>query len=292
MKSKGQSLVEFVIIVAVVVLGGIMVLTLLGGNINQMFTSSVNKTADFKPFGDGSSVLANNTTTPSNSPNTNTSPTTTTPSTTTINGVDVDIKPDGSASFTIGTQNVEIPSAAMDGLSDVFMSTGSSGDQLTTEVMQAISKLINDHKDEYPGTDVPINMVFGDGVRDQSDYNTTSGGNYSGAATSNSNFLTLSVGDHLIFIQKDQTYGGEAIGNGDIHVIDGTIKDIYGNGQKQFEGTISSSMLDLDGQIYRSDPVSNNPSSINGSIPGDIQANSGGVTGTWGFTFDGQKFDI
>lgn len=292
MKAKGQSLVEFVIIIAVVVIGGIMVLTLLGGNINHMFTNSVNKTAEFKPFGDGTTTLANNTTTPNNSPSSNPSTTTTTPSTTTINGVDVDIKPDGSASFTIGTQNVEIPGAAMNGLSDVFMSTGSSGDQLTTEVMQAISKLINDHKDEYPGSDVPINMVFGDGVRNQADYEGTGGGCYSGEATSNSNFLTLSVGDHLIFIQKDQTFQGTELADGNVSVIDGTIKDIYGNGDKRFVGSISSSVDGLDGQIYRSDPVSDDPSSINGSIPLDISDNSDGISGSWGFTFDGQKFDL
>lgn len=288
MRDKGQSLVEFIIIVAVIAIGGIMVLTLLGGNINEMFSSSVAKTADFKPFGTetvGSPADDKNV----SDPGTATIPITTTISSLSIDGVDIKLKGNGSASLTFDSQKVEIPSAAMDNLSDMFMATGTSGGGLTTEVVQAISSLIAAHKDEYPDSDVPIKMVFGDGVRDQSDYN-NDGGHYEGDATSNS--VTLSVGDHLILIQKDQTFGGEVIDNGDIHVIDGTIKDLYGNGDRQFEGKITSTKPGLSEQIYRSDVVPDGNTIINGSIPGDIAANAGGITGTWSFTLNGNNYDL
>lgn len=47
----GQNIIEFIIIVAVVVLGSIMALTLLGGNISEMFGRSSAEVDKFKPFG-------------------------------------------------------------------------------------------------------------------------------------------------------------------------------------------------------------------------------------------------
>lgn len=50
-KISGQNIIEFIIIVAVVVLASIMALTLLGGNINEMFGKTSNTVSEFQPFG-------------------------------------------------------------------------------------------------------------------------------------------------------------------------------------------------------------------------------------------------
>lgn len=285
MKEKGQNLVEFVIIVAVVIIGGIMVLTLLGGNVNALFTKSVNKTAEFKPFGvetDGGPAD------PKNPPTTGS--VATEPTTITINGNDVILNPDGSASFTVGSQQVDIPSEAMANLNEVFMSTGSEGDQLTTEVLKAISTLIKEHKDEYPDGDVPINMSFGSGSRDQSDITGIGGGgNYQGDASFSSNSITLSVGNDVTLIQKDQYHADATTTDGVVHVIKGSIADIYNDGKTYFQGQISSTMPGMNGQTYTSFiPVTSATGNINGSIGGAPD----GITGSWGFNFGGENYDL
>lgn len=291
MRDKGQNLVEFLIIIAVVALGGIMALTLLGGNINEMFSKSVDKTANYKPFGYNNNTTTNNSNSSSTTNNSTPEPSTnTTPaSSMSVDGVDVTINTDGSANFTVGTQNVNIPSSAMESLSDVFMSTGIDGDQLTTEVVQAISSLIAAHKDEYPNGDVPINMSFGTSLRDQSDVEGLGGGHYAGDASFNSNSITLSVGNDVTLIQKDQSFQGQTTTDGVVHVIEGSIVDIYGDGNTYFQGQVSSSMPGMNGQTYTSFiPVTSATGNINGSIGGA----SDGITGNWSFDFSGTNYDL
>ncbi|MEW5821763.1 MAG: hypothetical protein AB1782_16330 [Cyanobacteriota bacterium] len=50
MLNKGQNLVEFVIIIAIVVLAGIVVYTFLGDNIHSTYMSSLEKSKSYKPF--------------------------------------------------------------------------------------------------------------------------------------------------------------------------------------------------------------------------------------------------
>lgn len=209
MGKNGQSLIEFVVIIAVVVLGGIMVLTLLGDNINTMFFKSEQKVASFQPFGDPSTsssttTSTSTTTTPSTTTSSTTTPsttTTTTPSTATmtVNGVDVNVNTDGSASFNYSGQDILLSSTMMDNLNIVSESTGADG--ITVEVMSAIQKLIDDHKAEYAPADVPVELTFGKGTR-------SAGGEYLGDVTYNQ--VQASVSGHKIFIQNDQDISGGA----------------------------------------------------------------------------------
>lgn len=289
MRDKGQSLVEFIIIIAVIAIGGIMVLTLLGGNIKSMFSNSVAKTAEFKPFGT-ETVGAPADDKDVSDPGTATLPTTKTVSSLSIDGVNVELKADGSANLTFDTQNVEIPSAAMDSLSDVFMSTGIDGDQLKTEFVQAIASLISAHEDEYPDGNVPINMVFGTGSRDQSDITGIGGGgNYQGDASFNSNSITLSVGNDVTLIQKDQYHADATTTDGVVHVIKGSIADIYNDGKTYFQGQITSTMPGMNGQTYTSFiPITSATGNINGSIGGALDS----ITGSWAFNFGGENYDL
>lgn len=51
MKYKGQNLVEILILMAVVIVGAIVILTLLGNNVGNMYSLAVDKVVNFSPFG-------------------------------------------------------------------------------------------------------------------------------------------------------------------------------------------------------------------------------------------------
>lgn len=53
MKNRGQNLMEFGIIIAVIAIASILVLTVLGSNINSLFSSSKESVDQFQPFGKG-----------------------------------------------------------------------------------------------------------------------------------------------------------------------------------------------------------------------------------------------
>ncbi|MGD9580709.1 MAG: Flp family type IVb pilin [Vampirovibrionia bacterium] len=287
MKSKGQNLIEFVIIIALVVIGGIFALTMLGGNVHEMFSKSVDKTSKFDPFGAAETAgSAADPATTTSEPATSTEPSTTTvASTLNIDGVNVNINADGSADFVIEGQTVSLSSDIMNSLDQVSMSTGSHGGEITTEVVKAIAKLIEEHKDEYPDGDVPINMAFGAGTREQTDYADSTGGTYKGAASVSSNSITLSIGSDITIIQKDQSYEGMTTTDGAISVIEGSLADIYGDGNTYYRGKITSSISGMNGETFTSaGPISSTSEDIFGSL--------GGPGGSWGFVFGSDGYEI
>lgn len=272
MKNKGQNLIEFGIIVVLVSFAGIIVLMVLGDNINAMLSSSHIKFKEFKPFGDPVSSTASPTggnpvVTPPGNVAVPTDPVTP-PSgggDFEVNSVPVNINPDGSASFNINGQDVSIPAGAMADLNVVFETAGSSG--LSTEVMAAIQKLIIDHQSEYPGTEVPINLDFGTGRRQGS---STYPGTYEGNATYNQ--VTVAVGEHKIIVQKDQSQL-----NGDDDLKGTHSIEIINN-----VGTVSSSVGSLNGDIINFPP---------GQI-GALNGNSPTTGFAWDFQFPGNNVSL
>lgn len=181
MKNRGQNIVELSIILGVVILGSVLALTLLGGNITTMFSKSNDSLKNYNPF--QSSPVAETNGVLSSNP-------------TAINGTNVNINSDGSANFNVGGQNVAMNSDVMNKLNGVFETTGAGG--LTAEVMDAIKTLIADNASNYPAGQMPLEIKFGTGTRE--DHNEA----YVGSAEAN--IVTLAVGDQVIIINKDQTY--------------------------------------------------------------------------------------
>lgn len=189
MRNKGQNLIEFIIIIAVVVLGGILVLTLLGGNINEMFTKSSQKVDTYKPFGQGVTPSTSNT---SSSPSPSTS--STAASTLNVNGVNININTDGSATFTYKGQNVALSATALKDMSTAIDTTGSDGTEILIAMVQ---DMIDEHKAEYEPADVPLEILSGKSVR------TDDGGDAYAYGTAELNLVTVKVGDSFKIFQND-----------------------------------------------------------------------------------------
>lgn len=244
MKNEGQSLVEFAIILALVVVVGIAAYSLLGDNVNTMFRSSKTKYEAFKPYGEAPVETAGSPANDEAIPVGNESPLS--GSSKTIGDVEVTFNNDNSASLTVGSQNVTLSSEILNNLDTVFETSGSSG--LNTHIVEAIEKLITAHSDDYEG-DVPIEISFGSGVR-EGDM-----GYYEGKAEFNT--ATVTVGDHVVIVQNDQycdDWGEpDKCLNMGIHTID--IPDISA---KDSEATISSTAAGLDGKTTWIHSVSEN----------------------------------
>lgn len=140
-------------------------------------------------------------------------------STGTVGDVDVSYYANGTASFTVGTQNVTVSSDMMNNLNEIMETTGTTG--LNNHIVSSIKKLIEEHADEYPGEDVPIEYMTGLYQRSFKDWN------YYGAAKAN--VVQMTVGDHMIVIGKD--HEEEKSGTNEVRDV------IEGVGVHIFEGT-------------------------------------------------------
>lgn len=223
MRNTGQNIIEFAIIIAIVALGSIFALTILGGNINTMFSKSNDAVKEYKPFGNGPIASAGEETT-TTIPESTSGPS----ESVNIKGTDVTYNSDGSASFTVGSQNIAMSSDIMNSLNTVFETSGSEG--ITSEVMSAIQALITEHEDEYPAGDMPLEISIGKGARTEIDDGEKES-QYGGDAEANMTFL--SVGDHMIVIQNDKFYRDEDDAKAKectkdqcgVYILDGTVKD-------------------------------------------------------------------
>jgi len=262
MKEKGQNLVEFGVIFALVVIAGILSLTLLGDNVRSMFGLSTEEYKNFKPFGDVASSPSDPGSLPGETPGGEDPYVIPTDPVIPGSG-EITQNPDGSVNLTIGGQDIMLSSSQIDKLNTVFDTTGSNG--MTDTVIAAIEKLIAAHKDEYPGQDVPIEMVFGEGQR----YDPTDSLNYAGDAAGEIHAVSLSVGNHIILIQKDKSANGATIlsDNDYIHTLE--ITGTTGN-------AISSTKENING-LNISNVVLNN------DLPSMVQF---GGSGTWNFQFN------
>lgn len=270
-KIRGQEAVEFVLIAVLVFLAALFTIFLFGQKISNFFTtdSAVTQTSKLNPNLISSSNNQNyipdyqTKADPSVNDPGYVAPNTTSNTTSSVDPTqtasDIKLNSDGSVSLTVNGQNVNLTASVMSNLNTVFETVGSSG--ATTEVQKAIQKLIEQHKAEYPNSDVPVEMVFGKGDRSDTT-NVSTNGNYSGAI-SGMNEVTLMVGTHAIVIQKDQTLEGQPITNGAIHTVEGNISGAT------FSGTLDGGFTPLTG-------------TANGGYPNSLS----GAGIMWNFNYD------
>lgn len=195
MKNKGQSIVEFVIITAVVVLGGIFTLTALGGNINEMFSSSLYKQKNFNPFNVKNQKPANTSTIIIDSDFNEDNDIV---ETKVIGNYSVDMLDDGSAILSVNGKDITLSAASLASMDTIMQTTGAEGD-----LIDIVGYMLETHAAEYPDTNIPIEISFGDGTR----YTDPVGdGTFSYAFTGEASVNTVSVrvDDHLVILQNDQ----------------------------------------------------------------------------------------
>lgn len=202
-RNYGQEATEFVLICILVFFSALLVMFMFGGKISKFFTEQSSAVLASK----GTSTKISTTSQPkySEAIESYTGPTQTTstsgnalppPSGTTISlgGQQVTENADGSLSFVASGQNVTISAQMVDLANSVFQTTGSSG---ASDLIKEIAYMIQKYQAEYPGGNVPLEISYGTGNR----YAGT--GSYSGSASVNT--INLSVGNHLVIIQKDQS---------------------------------------------------------------------------------------
>lgn len=215
----GQEAIEVVLISILVFFSAISVVMVLGNKLATLFNGDSATSGLFKQITVAQIPVDNNysTTTTNNNINntsttsttndmTTTNDTTTTSDTTTtdentstttiLGGQVVTVNDDGSLSFTVQGQNVNLSPQMIDLTNSVFETVGSSG---MPDLIKEIAYMIEAHKDEYPNTEVPVEISFGTGTRT----GVTETSTYQGKAIVNT--TAVKVGKDLVVIQKDQS---------------------------------------------------------------------------------------
>lgn len=260
MKTKGQNLIEFLIIIGIISVGAILVLTVLGGNVTGLFSTSNEKVKEYKPFGAGTASNPDSPPMPSGP--------------ITVDGVDVNFNPDGSASFNVNGRDITLTSDVMANLNDVFSTSGADG--LTDYVMAAIKDIAN----ATDPADGPVEISFGEGTR--TDKNNV---NYWKGDTSSYNIVAIKAGDKITVIQNDKE-SSAATGEMGVYQIEGTMTNYDGG-----TGTYSF----VSSGITRLDAPSNPYSTFNYKadvdlstgieFSGDIFKNLNNDQGDWNIDF-------
>jgi hypothetical protein len=267
MKNKGQNVFELVILIALVSLGAVVILSMLGFNITSMFGNSNEEVKKYKPFDFAAQ---------SNFPSAG--------STMDVSNVTVEFQEDGSASFNVDGRDVTLSSDVLNNLNEVFETSGAEG--INTYLMDALKSIIA-NSDPADG---PIDIAFGEGYRtDKNDFN------YWQGDSSTYNLVTIKTGDQVIVIQNDKQTSDP---NGDLGVyrIDGTIQG-YDGGTGSYN-YVSDSISRLDKTDSQDNAYSNFTyestidltSGIN--FEGDIFKNSNNDQGDWNISFTTQPASI
>lgn len=210
MPEKAQNLIEFIIIIILIAIGAILALTVLGGNVHSLFSTSNTEVKKYKPFDWENS---------SNS----------TPrvvSVSTVTNTEVTYYSDGSATFNVEGQQIHLKKDIIDNMNIVFNTVGAEG--VSDWVVSAIQEIIEKNKSKYEPDDVPLQMYFGTGKRQSETPN------YESIAKGEAqlNTIGISVGNDFVIIQKDQTCTGQQCS-----LTEGTYK---------INGTINSSNNTID----------------------------------------------
>jgi Flp pilus assembly pilin Flp len=245
-KGSGQNLIEVLIILGLVSVAAIFALTIFGGEINTMFSKSHDNVKGFDPFNTKGTVAAAPAPTPPAVPATPASPA----SVVTYGSYDVNLYPDGSASFVVEGQDVMLPAALVNLQDTVFETTGAASLQ---KLVPEIAYMVESNKAAYPSSNVPINIMYGDGQRIDAGYSST----YEGTAVANA--VVIQVGNDIVILQNDQNCTTSSY-NGCSY-----------EGQYKIEGTLGpgnyfSGYVSTDGVPY----------SPHGNISGTIDQSGGG----------------
>jgi len=164
-----------------------------------------------------------------------------------ISGYEVIINDDGSASFTVNDQKVNIPAEAVSLQNEVMQTTGSSGlEYLVKEVANMITK----HASEYPNGAVPVNITYGKTTNTATNNNTV----YTGTAAAN--VTQIKVNNDFVMIQKNQNCKSSLANSclldmNNVYRMEGTISNgtfknitssIYNNNNFGYKATYSGSI--------------------------------------------------
>ncbi|MEW5820555.1 MAG: hypothetical protein AB1782_10225 [Cyanobacteriota bacterium] len=185
------------IIIGLVSLGAVLILTALGNNITDMFTASNKEIENFDPFDVRNA--------PSSASHPVTSPDTTygTPvSTTDIGGTSVTFYDDNSASFNVGSQTVHLAADVIRLQDDVMQTSGASG---ASNLISAITRMVDAYQTEHPGLEAPVNITFGTGTR------SLYGESYTGDVAVNT--AVIEVDGHMMIIQNDHGCFENSVGD-------------------------------------------------------------------------------
>lgn len=237
MKNKGQSIIEFAIITAVIALGGIFAFTMLGGNIHEMFSSSVEKQKNFDPF-DAKNQTTKTTTSDKDDGSKEIV------ETKIIGDYSVDMLADGSAVMNVDGKTITLSAASFDSMNTIMQTSGSEG-----SLIDIVGYMLKTHAAEYPDSEVPIEISFGDGKRftdpvgDGTYYN-------SFISTASVNTVSVKVKDHLIILSNDH----------DVNITDGVDNETQEMGVNRIEGTIKPDGITFDATVTSENPSLNNQS--------------------------------
>lgn len=257
-QTKGQQAIEFILISSLILIGSLAVTLTFGDKIANFFEgdSAVAKTAKAK----AATIASTSNVAYNQDFKTSYSPIFDTPAMSKYNVIQ---NTDGSISFTVGTQNVSLPTGVVQLQDTVMQTTGSAG---ATELIQDIANMINTYKSEFGGT-VPLKISFGSGKRNDLMGNNSS---YSGSAAAN--ITTISAGKHVIINQKDQSCTADP----------GTNSCNY-SGVYKISGTMNSS-----GQLSNASVsvVANDKTNYSGTFSGTVSLTNGLKVTNGNFTLD------
>lgn len=208
-KFGGQEATEFVLISILVFFSALMVVFIFGGKLANFFgaQSSAVKASQgsSNAINSSSSQKYNNTVDSYNGPTTSPSQTTggtagaMAGSTQNIAGYQVTENSDGSLSFSVQGQTVNIPADVKQLAETVSKTTGSSAYK---DLVEAIAYMINTHKADYPASSVPIQLKFGEGTH-LSPY----GSLYTGQSSENI-ISVMGPDNHAVLLQNDHECSG------------------------------------------------------------------------------------
>ena len=273
-KSLGQEAVEFVILASLIFIASLAIIFVFKDKIASFFNNN------------GSITSSSNSKSAIISANKEPSYKLTTGTPIKISGYEVIINDDGSASFNVNGQKVNVPAEAVNLSNIVFQTTGSSGLEY---LVKEIAYMIEKNQSNYPSGNVPIEIYYGQGTRTETDM---SGFAYFGNAIANS--FSIKSGDTFIAYQKDQTQScdGTCMTQG-IYRLEGTTtgNNMSGKVTAQIESGYSKSLSsDFKGTIDNTSGLK-----INGDMANCIADNTKtDWTYNWEMKFNNQaqKFSL
>lgn len=258
---KGQEAIEFILITALVFFGAFFTVLIFGDKLAALFgkESQVNRVASNPP------AVVSSSEAPKFQADYETAAEEIV-TTKSVGNYELQFNEQGDVMFEASGQEVKLTADVLENLNIVFETSGSTGLEV---VLDEINNMIKKHKADYPNSDVPIEIDFGDGAR-MSTGEVTSG--YIGKAEVNS--YALKVGNDVIIVQNDQDCLNNC-GEKGVYRIEGSIDE-----QNKFTGTVTSQSPD---NLYGDFTAEYN----NGNIKnGYFNDNAMGFAYTWNILFN------
>lgn len=254
---KGQEALEFVLLSILVFFSALFAVVVFGNKMASFFQndSAVAKTASNK----AAVILANNPV--KYAPDYETKATNTsnsyTPKDIDLTKYNITDNPDGSVSFVVNNQLINIPQSALDLTNKAMQTTGASGKE---DLIREMAYMIEKMAAEYPNGDVPIEIMYGTGDRRSVD------AAFNGIAEVNT--YAIKSGNNVVIIQKDQncSYAVESVPQGACCPTHNKATGVY-----RLEGTLT-------GNQFVANVTSETPSGVTGSYSATLDQSAGGLS--------------